>query len=74
VLYVSILQLGAEQREERVTGVVSVPFCGMRELVDEWRRATSVDFNTCPLVERTRWGQYCFALQLYLRRVLTSDE
>jgi hypothetical protein len=54
VLPVYILQLGAKQREERAVGGwqggVSVPFYGMRELVDKWRRATSVDFNTRPLV------------------------
>jgi hypothetical protein len=46
------------QRRRR-RGGVSEPFCGTRELVDEWRRATSVDFDTRPLVESTRQGQYC---------------
>jgi hypothetical protein len=61
-LSVSILQLVAEQREDARRGRrgVSEPFYGTRELVDEWRRATSVDFDTRPLVESTRRGQYCF--------------
>jgi hypothetical protein len=68
VLSVSILQLGAEQREERAGGV-SEPFCGTRELVDEWRRATRVDFGTRPLVHSSSGalvgGNTVFALQLY---------
>jgi hypothetical protein len=78
VLSVSILQLGAEQREERAAGGGSEPFCGTRELVNEWRRATSVDFNTRPLVESTRWGQYCFFLYSCIcdecRRAMSADE